>query len=125
MKAPDWTDCLTGLTGLRLAIYDTLLTTGALRVPQVAAHLKPGQRILPQIEEALQWLAAHRFVGTKDSCWQAHTPTRAREIYDTYGLAVIGQPKTYATPTPQAPVLVTAPERKVHHQPSLLAFDFA
>jgi hypothetical protein len=97
-RTPDWTDCLTGLTGLRLAIYDTLLTTGALYVPQVAAHLNPSQRVLDQIEGALKWLAEHRFVGTKDNCWHAHTPARAREVFESYGPAVIGQPSTYATP---------------------------
>ena len=152
---PDWTDCLAGLTGLRLAIYDTLLTTGALHVPQVAAHLNPAQRVLTQIEEALRWLAENRFVGTKDSCWQAHSPAQAREVCETYGPAIIGQPKTYATPTSSTgakdagdrrnqgahtahasgggvsfspkptPAQPTTPERKVHHQSGLLAFDFA
>jgi hypothetical protein len=154
-RTPDWTDCLTGLTGLRLAIYDTLLTTGALYVPQVAAHLNPSQRALDQIEGALKWLAEHRFVGTKDSCWHAHTPAQAREVFEAYGAAVIGQPSTYATParstgakdagdrrnqgaltahasgggvssfSPSNPAQPATPERKVHHQSSLLAFDFA
>jgi hypothetical protein len=155
-RTPDWTDCLTGLTGLRLAIYDTLLTTGALYVPQVAAHLNPSQRVLDQIEGALKWLAEHRFVGTKENCWHAHTPAQAREVFEAYGAAVIGQPSTYATPArstgakdagdrrTQAGIIAKqdgggvsfssftnkperseTPERKVHHQSSLLAFDFA
>lgn len=151
-RTPDWTDCLTGLTGLRLAIYDTLLTTGALYVPQVAAHLNSKQRVLDQIEGALKWLAEHRFVGTKDNCWHAHTPAQAREVFEAYGAAVIGQPKTYATPASSTgakdagdrrsqdkpstlggggvsltnkPERSEIPERKVHHQSSLLAFDFA
>lgn len=144
-RTPDWTDCLTGLTGLRLAIYDTLLTTGALYVPQVAAHLNPNQRALEQIEVALKWLAENRFVGTKDYCWHAHSPAQAREVFEAYGPAIIGQPKTYATPASSTSakdagdrrsqdkpstlggggVSSPTPERKVHHQSSLLAFDFA
>lgn len=128
-RQPDWTDCMAGLTGLRLAIYDTLLTTGALYVPQVAAHLNPTQRALPQIEEALKWLATHRFVGTRDYCWHAHTPAQAREVYEAHGPATIGQPKTYVTPTRTAALKTTAvtaaPERKVHHQSGLLALNFA
>lgn len=71
--APDWTDVLTDLTGVRLAVYDELLRGGSLSVAQLAARI--ATRAAKQegaIEQALRWLAAHRLATREASGPWAH-----------------------------------------------------
>lgn len=84
-KAPDWTDVMAGLTGLRLAIYDELLTSGSLDVNELAPHLRPEQRVFEQITEALAWLTTHRMVRGNNGVWTANGLDRAQTLFAEHG----------------------------------------
>jgi hypothetical protein len=84
-KAPDWTDVMVRLTGLRLAIYDELLTRGSVSVDGLAVNLRPGQRVLEQLAEALAWLTTHRMVRTAGGIWHAVPMATAQKLFTEHG----------------------------------------
>jgi hypothetical protein len=83
--SPDWTDVMAGLTGLRLAIYDELLDKGSVSVDALAVNLRPDQRVLEQITEALAWLTTHRMVRAVAGIWHANPISTAQKIFTEHG----------------------------------------
>ena len=93
--APDWTDVLTALTGLRLAVYDELHRGGSLGVNQLAGRLgDPANSVTlrtaalrPEaIRQTLEWLAHHRLAEREESGrWRPRAILSAKERYERTG----------------------------------------
>jgi hypothetical protein len=96
---------MTGLTGLRLAIYDELLRDGALDTATLARALADTAgtaEALGRITAAVGWLQERRLLVPRAGTWSAVILGLARMNYETNG------PATAAAPTSAAP-RATAP----------------
>lgn len=87
ISRPDWTDVLTDLVGLRLAVYDELLRGGVLGRGQMAARIGTAEaKREGALEAALAWLAHHRLVTSEGGGRWAHRGMReASRIYAERG----------------------------------------
>lgn len=84
--APEWTDVMTGLTGLRLAIFDELLRHGALEAGTLKATKGPTDTTAKaRLEEAVAWLESHRLLVAHEGRWRAIQIPLARMTYEQNG----------------------------------------
>lgn len=83
---PDFTDVMTGLTGIRLAAWDELAERGDAATEQLAAWLHPRYTVAQAIE-ALGWLMANRLVCLNKGAnrWSAVPVAKAQQVYGEYG----------------------------------------
>ncbi|WP_404422950.1 hypothetical protein [Nibricoccus sp. IMCC34717] len=98
--APDFTDVMAGLTGLRLACWDELATHGSATTEQLSAWLHP-RATVAQSFEALGWLLANRLVTLQEDCarWRAVPVAAAQRVYSEFGpLANPAHPAKAAIP---------------------------
>src|SRR5690606_30944282 len=89
-----WPEVMTGLVGVRLAVYDELLTRGMLGVNTLAALVRTkahatgsGQGGPDELMVAIAWLVQHRLVRADAGQWRAIAPQQARARYEAEGPA--------------------------------------
>lgn len=85
---PEWTDVMTGLTGLRLAIFDELLRHGAMDASTIEAIKGPTDTTATakaKLEEAVAWLESHRLLVAHEGRWRAIQIPLARMTYEQNG----------------------------------------
>lgn len=86
---PTWTQTLTGLTGLRLAIYDDLLRFGRLQYDTLTRDVPSGNPAvaLTSLQTAYAWLERYRLVkrGEAEGDWRPVPIAQAAEIYQVHG----------------------------------------
>ena len=81
---------MTGLTGLRLAIYDELLRDGAMdyaTLTRAAADTAGTAAALDRITAAVGWLQERRLLVPRAGTWSAVILSLARMNYETNGPA--------------------------------------
>lgn len=86
--APEWSEVMAGLTGLRLAIFDELLRHGAVELASLGKII--GDRATPaeahaRLEGAVAWLESHRLLVGHEGQWRAIHPALARQTYEQNG----------------------------------------
>ena len=101
--APTWDDVMTGLTGLRLAIYDELLRDGALDTATLAratADTAGTAEALERITTAVGWLQERRLLVPRAGTWSAVILSLAKMNYETNGPATAAPSAAPGAPAP-------------------------
>lgn len=99
--AQPWDDIITGLTGLRLALYDELLRHGAMPENVLARYLN-SQHSPPEsyalLAAAVGWLAERRLLVAHEGEWRAVGLGLARMNYESNGPATATAPSAAEGP---------------------------
>lgn len=110
---------MAGLVGLRLAVYDELLRTGALDVAACTARLSadgaPAVALTQALPDAVAWLSAHRLLVAHEGQWRAVILSLARMNFESNGPAAAPaaapKPVTQVKPEPIARGATAAVQR--------------
>ena len=98
-----WHGLMAGLVGLRLAIYDELLTEGALDAAECARRLAGdgarGAALTQELPQAVAWLVRHRLLVAHEGQWRAVLLGLANMNFESNGPESIAQ-ATATRPTP-------------------------
>jgi hypothetical protein len=83
---PDFTDVMTGLTSLRLAVWDELAERGPAGTEQLAAWLHP-RGTVAQVLTALGWLHSNRLVRLCEHTqrWDVVPVRLAQQVFNEDG----------------------------------------
>lgn len=86
---PTWHTILTGLTGLRLAVYDDLLRDGRLQYDTLTREIPAGDpaAALASLQATFAWLERYRLLrrGQAEGDWRAVPIAQAAQLYEAHG----------------------------------------